>query len=135
MVRAAELGYRALAITDAHSAAGVVRAHGAAKEVGLKLLIGAEIRPVDAPAVVLWATDRASYGRLSRLITVGRRRAEKGDCRLTFADVSQHAEGLICGVLLKTMRNGEWRMGNGECASEIPRPSFPIPHSSIPHLQ
>src|SRR6187402_1351475 len=84
VVRAAELGYRALAITDAHSVAGVVRAHGAAKQVGLKLLIGAEIRPDDAPAIVLWATDRASYGRLSRLITVGRRRAEKGDCRLTF---------------------------------------------------
>jgi error-prone DNA polymerase len=100
VVRAAELGYQALAITDAHSVAGVVRAHGAAKDIGLKLLIGAEIRPVDAPAVVLWATDRASYGRLSRLITVGCRRAEKGDCRLTFEDMAEHAEGLISGVLL-----------------------------------
>ena len=45
VVRAAELGYQALAITDAHSVAGVVRAHGAAKQIGLKLLIGAEIRP------------------------------------------------------------------------------------------
>jgi error-prone DNA polymerase len=103
VVRAAELGYRALAITDAHSVAGVVRAHGAAKQVGLKLLIGAEIRPNDAPAVVLWASDRASYGRLSRLITVGRRRAEKGDCQLTFDDIAQHAEGLVCGVLLDSL--------------------------------
>src|SRR5688500_13874861 len=106
VVRAAELGYQALAITDAHSVAGVVRAHGAAKQIGLKLLIGAEIRPDDAPAVVLWPTDRASYGRLSRLITVGRRRAEKGDCRLTLDDVAQHAEGLICGVLLSSSEFG-----------------------------
>ena len=56
--RAAELGYAALAITDRNSLAGVVRAHVAAKEVGLKLLIGAEITPEDAPPVVLLATDR-----------------------------------------------------------------------------
>ena len=60
----------------------MVRAHGAAKEAGLKLIVGAEITPEDAPPLVLWATDRAAYGRLARLITQGRRRAEKGECRL-----------------------------------------------------
>ena len=79
VVRAAELGYRALAITDRNSLAGVVRAHVAAKEVGLKLLIGAEITPVDVLPVVLLATDRSAYGRLSRLITRGRRNAQKGE--------------------------------------------------------
>src|SRR5215212_5776113 len=78
--RAAELGYAALAITDRNSLAGVVRAHVAAKQVELKLLIGAEITPRDAPVVVLWATDRQAYGRLSRLITRGRREAPKGEC-------------------------------------------------------
>jgi DNA polymerase III alpha subunit len=97
--RAAELGYAALAITDRSSLAGVVRAHGAAKEVGLKLLVGAEITPDDAPPAVLLATDRAAYGRLARLITLGRRRAEKGECRLRFDDVAEHAEGLIAGVV------------------------------------
>ena len=97
--RAAELGYRALAITDRNSLAGVVRAHVAAKEVGLKLLLGAEITPEDAPAVVLWAPNRAAYGRLARLITLGRRRAEKGGCRLSFQDVAEHAEGLLAGML------------------------------------
>src|ERR1700690_4242835 len=53
--RAAELRLRALAITDLNSLAGVVRAHVAAKEVGLKLLIGADITPVDTPPVVLLA--------------------------------------------------------------------------------
>ncbi len=97
--RSGELGYRALAVTDRNSLAGVVRAHIAAKEVGLPLVIGAEITPTDAPPVVLWATDRASYGRLCRLITRGRRQAPKGECGLMLADVAEFAEGLIAGVL------------------------------------
>jgi error-prone DNA polymerase len=98
--QAAALGYHALAITDRNSVAGMVRAHVAARQVGLKLLIGAEITPRDAPPAVLLATDRAAYGRLSRLITVGRRRAPKGECQLSFTDVAEHAEGLIACVLL-----------------------------------
>ena len=98
-------GYRALAITDLNSVAGVVRAHVAAKEVGLKLLIGAEITPDDAPPVVLLATDRAAYGRLSQLITRGHRQAEKGDCRLTQADVADFADGLLACVRLPEGRD------------------------------
>ncbi len=97
--QAAALGYAALAITDRNSLAGIVRAHGAAKDCGLKLLAGAETTPVDAPAVVLWATDRAAYGRLCRLLTCGRRRAPKGECQLTQADVAEFADGLLAGVL------------------------------------
>ena len=100
VARAAELGYAALAITDRASLAGVVRAHVAAKEAGLKLLIGAEVSPIDAPEVLLWATDRAAYGRLSTLLTLGRRAAPKGECLLTFDDVARHADGLLAGVLL-----------------------------------
>lgn len=98
-IRAAELGYAALAITDRNSLAGVVRAHGAAKQIGLKLLIGAEIHSVDACPVVLLATDRSAYGRLSRLITLGRRKAPKGECQLTFDDLAAHAEGLLACVI------------------------------------
>lgn len=107
------LGYAALAITDRNSLAGVVRAHVAAKEAGLKLLIGAEITPLDAPPVVLLATDRAAYARLSQLITYGRRNAPKGQCRLTFADVAAHAEGLLACVV---WGNAEWAMRNAESA-------------------
>src|SRR5262249_15800716 len=70
--RAAEFGYAAMAVTDRNSLAGVVRAHIQAKQMQLKLLIGGEIPPLDAPPVVLLATDRAAYGRLVRLITLGR---------------------------------------------------------------
>ena len=100
VARAAELGLAALAITDRNSLAGVVRAHVAAKEAKLKLLIGAEITPVDAPPIVLWAMNRAGYGRLCRLITRGRQRAPKGESRLTLADIAEHAEGLLAGVVL-----------------------------------
>jgi error-prone DNA polymerase len=98
--RAAALGYAALGVTDVNSLAGVVRAHVAASAAGLKQLVGAEITPDDAPAVVLHAIDRAGYANLSRLITVGRRRAPKGECRLSFADIAAHAAGLIACVPL-----------------------------------
>src|SRR5262249_3287626 len=104
VARAAELGYTALAVTDRNSLAGMVRAHVAAKEAGLKLVVGAAIFPVDAAAVLLWATDRAAYGRLSQLLTVGRRSAPKGECHLTFDDVARHSEGLLAGVLLGRVR-------------------------------
>ncbi len=101
VTRAAVLGLSALAITDRNSLAGVVRAHVAAKESKLKLLIGAEITPIDAPPIVLWTMNRAGYANLCRLITRGRRNAPKGECRLTFADVSEHAAGLLAGVVFE----------------------------------
>ncbi|MBC8352721.1 MAG: error-prone DNA polymerase [Planctomycetes bacterium] len=102
--QAIALGYSALAITDRHSLAGVVRAHAAAKahaeEHGsnLKLLIGAEIIPTDAPPVVLLATDRAAYAQLARLLTLGRRRAPKGECELKLEDIAQHSQGLLAVI-------------------------------------
>jgi error-prone DNA polymerase len=98
--RAAELGHAALAITDRNSLAGVVRAHAAAKQLGLKLLIGAEVTLEEGPSAVLLATNRTGYGRLSRLLTLGKRRAKKGECHLTFADVAHHSEHLLACVLL-----------------------------------
>jgi error-prone DNA polymerase len=98
--QAATLGYRALAVTDRNTLAGVVRAHVAAKEAGLKLLVGAEIVLQDAPSVVLLAIDRAGYGRLARLLTLGHTRAPKGECHLRLDDVAAHAQGLLACVPL-----------------------------------
>ena len=88
--RAARLGYRALAITDECSLSGVVRAHIAAKEHNIQLIIGSEFALQDGVRFVLFATDRASYGYLSRLITVARRQAKKGGYYLTRKIVEQH---------------------------------------------
>ncbi len=114
--RAAELELAALAVTDRNSLAGVVKAHTAAKERNVKLLIGAEIRPTDAPPILLYATDRAAYGRLSQLITVGRRRAEKGECELTAADIAAHATGLIGVAVPPSTCDGN---GGADAASRL----------------
>ena len=104
VARASELGYAALAITDENTLAGVVRAYSAVRELAatgppIKLIIGAEIIPHDAPPVLLWATDRQSYAQLSKLITVGRRRAPKGECWLSWSDLATHSHGLLAGVI------------------------------------
>src|SRR5271165_296699 len=99
VTEAARLGYAGMAVTDRNSLAGAVRAHIAAKEIGLKLVIGAEITLIDAGPILLWAVDRGGYGRLCQLLTRGRLQAPKGECRLTFTDVAEHAEGLLVGVL------------------------------------
>src|SRR5689334_2724352 len=61
---AARLGYAGMAVTDRNSLAGAARAHVAAKGAGLKFVIGAEVTPIDANPVLLWAMDRIGYGRL-----------------------------------------------------------------------
>lgn len=90
---AAARGYRALAITDECSLAGVVKAHMAARECGLRLIIGSEFRlepeydeDEHGLKLVLLAPDRAAYGQLAALITLGRRRSPKGEYSLRLAD-------------------------------------------------
>ncbi len=93
--RAHELGYSALAITDECSVAGVVRAHGAAKEAGLKLIIGAEITLADGLKMVLLAATIRGYETLCELITQARRAAPKGEYKLARSEVPMAPEGLL----------------------------------------
>jgi error-prone DNA polymerase len=93
--RAHALGYRALALTDECTFAGIVRAHIAAKARKLQLIIGTEVTLADGTKLVLLATDRTSYGDLSQLVTRGRRNAVKGTYALTREDVAAHAQGLL----------------------------------------
>jgi error-prone DNA polymerase len=95
VARAHELGYAALAITDECSLAGVVRAHVEAKKCNLPLIIGSEFRLDDGLRFVLLATDRASYGNLSALVTRGRRNATKGSYRLTRGDLADGIAGCL----------------------------------------
>ncbi len=90
------LGLGAIAVTDRNTLAGVVRGHLAAKEVGgIKFMVGVRLDLKDAPSLLAYPTDRAAYGRLCHLLTLGQRRTEKGDCILHLDDVAAHAEGLI----------------------------------------
>ncbi len=108
MVRAAELGLKAITITDRNSLAGIVRAFSARKEILRqanennievklpKLIVGTRL--VLADSDVQWValpTDRTAYQRLSRLLTLGKRRAEKGTCILHKNDLVEWGKGMI----------------------------------------
>lgn len=95
--RACELGYTALAITDECSVAGVVRAYSQLKQHPrpFKLIIGAEFSLDCGLRFVALATDRAAYGALCKLITRGRRAADKGSYTLTRADVAGALPGCL----------------------------------------
>ncbi len=87
-------GYDAIGIADRNSLAGIVRMHSAAKEAGLKPLIGCRLDLSDAPSLLAYPIDREGYGRLSRLLSLGKMRADKGRCELSLADVAAHQEGI-----------------------------------------
>ncbi|MEW8628080.1 MAG: error-prone DNA polymerase [Candidatus Thiodiazotropha sp.] len=91
VARAAALNYRALAITDECSLAGVVRAHVEAKRRQLHLIIGSRFRLDDGLSFVLLAINRKGYGQLSTLISTARRNADKGDYHLTRLDLARHS--------------------------------------------
>ena len=88
--RAAALGYRALAITDECSFAGIVKAHVAAKEAGIQLIIGSELRLEEGIRLVVLVPTRDAYSELSGLISMARRRSPKGEYRVTLRDVIFH---------------------------------------------
>ncbi|KES20152.1 MULTISPECIES: error-prone DNA polymerase [Pseudomonas] len=108
--RAARLGYRALAITDECSLAGIVRAWQAAKEYKLALIVGSEVRIEAGPKLVLLAENLAGYQNLCRLITHARRRAEKGSYRLLREDLETELDGLLAIWLpdAPTDTDGTW---------------------------
>ncbi|HET6432400.1 error-prone DNA polymerase [Dyella sp.] len=101
--RAQALGYTALAITDECSLAGIVRALDAQDDTrptkgeppAVRLIVGAEFQLEDGPKLVLLCEDHAGYTQLCRVITQGRRRADKGSYRLTRADFAQGLPGTL----------------------------------------
>jgi len=88
VAQAVAQGYTALALSDECSLAGVVRAHLAAQQAGLKLIVGSEMRTVDGLKLVFLAQNREGYGNLSALITLARRRAAKGAYTLRRHDLN-----------------------------------------------
>src|SRR4051794_10359461 len=88
------LGFDAIGIADRNTLAGVVRMHSACDVAGLKPLIGCRLDLTDAPSLLAYPVDREGYGRLSRLLSLGKMRAEKGECELSLQDVAEHQEGI-----------------------------------------
>ncbi len=120
IAEAARLGLGAIGLCDRNTLAGVVRAHAAAKEWGVRLLVGSRLTFLDGTELLVYPRDRAAYGRLSRLLSIGKsgiatrpdaggdqaaalfdapgedeERIPKGECRLTFSQAVALGEGLI----------------------------------------
>ncbi len=106
--QAKALGLGGLAVTDRNTLAGVVRAHVAAKEAGLRFIVGARLDLQDGLSLLCLPRDRAAYGRLSRMLSLGQRRAEKGQCLLYLDDVAAHSEGQIFIALAP--EQWDWRV-------------------------
>src|SRR3546814_6022308 len=95
VLKAIALGHSAIAVADRNTLAGVVRMHTAAKQEGIRLVVGTRLDLLDGASLLAFPQDRAAYGRLSRLITLGRRRAPKGECDISRDDVFAHGEGMV----------------------------------------
>ncbi|MEE9394086.1 MAG: error-prone DNA polymerase [Planctomycetota bacterium] len=94
VAQAENLGYTALALCDEQTLAGVVRAHSAAKNIAFPFIVGAEIHPIGSPRLVLLAPNHTAYTKLSRLISLGRTRADKGSAKIFRDDLDRFREGL-----------------------------------------
>ena len=107
VARAHELGLKGIGIADRNTVAGVVRALRAwrkacalAEEIGAPppptLVVGARLVFADGtPDIVAYPVDRRGWGRLTRLLTLGNKRARKGGCILGLGDLIRHAEDLL----------------------------------------
>ena len=97
--QAAKMGYKAIAITDRNTLAGIVRAHVAARGKNIRFIPACRLDLLDGPSLLAYPTSKSAYANLSALLTEGNLRAEKGDCHLYRADVYKYAAGIKFIVL------------------------------------
>ncbi|MEO1553822.1 MAG: error-prone DNA polymerase [Pseudomonadota bacterium] len=95
VTRARKVGLGGLAITDKNTFAGIVRGHSAAKELGLRYLVGTRLVLMDETEILAYPRDRKAFGQLSRLLTLGKRRTVKGQCELRLEDVLDYCDNCI----------------------------------------
>jgi error-prone DNA polymerase len=103
--QAATYGYKAIAITDRNSFAGIVRAHVAAKKNNIRLIPGCRLDLLDGPSLLAYPTNKNGYSQLCNLLTTGNWRTEKGKCDLYKADVYQYSNDIKFIVLPPTELN------------------------------
>lgn len=118
VTRSAELGYYGLAITDFNSLSGIVRAHGAAKNIQFPYYAASRLEVVwpensiSKFPVLAYPTGRESYGRLCRILTAGKRRAENNGCEIHLEDlIAQNKDlALIIAAPEEFLRNEETKL-------------------------
>ncbi|MEL0292182.1 MAG: error-prone DNA polymerase [Alphaproteobacteria bacterium] len=96
---AAALGWQAIGIADVNSLAGIVRAHIAARDHGIRLVVGARLRPVDGPDLIAHPLDRAGYESLSVLLSEANMRGSKAAPVLYVADLARLSTGVAVLVM------------------------------------
>lgn len=94
--RAAELELEAVALTDRSGVYGSARFHRAAQARGVRAIVGTRLEVEGLGTVRLLCETQAGYRRLARLLTLGHRGRPKGECRVTVAQLQEHAAGLTC---------------------------------------
>ncbi|THD60835.1 error-prone DNA polymerase [Phenylobacterium sp.] len=113
--QAALCGIEAVAICDHNTVAGIVRAHEAAKVTGIRLIVGCRLDLTDGTGILVYPLDRGGYGRLCRLLSLGKSRAGKAKCQIDWADLAHYGEGLaavlvtieadaLCALRLKRLK-------------------------------
>ena len=123
------IGHAGIGIADRNSLAGVVRAYSFVKEripaeAGFRLAVGTRLVFSDGtPDILAYPQDREAYGRLTRLLTLGNRRTDKGKCDIALPDLLDHAAGFQ--MILTDRATGDdapaaspdWRRSSGACAT------------------
>ena len=99
MIAAKALGHTALAITDRNTLGGLPRAYEAAGVTDLRLVVGCRLDLVCGTSLLVYPRDRAAYGRLCRILSLGKARAGKGGCTLSWTDVEEWGEGWLAALV------------------------------------
>jgi error-prone DNA polymerase len=120
------LGYAGLGLCDTNTLAGVVRGHVAAKEVGLPFVVGCRLLLENGAAYLVWPTCRASYGRLTALLSRGRMSSPKGECRITRGDLIDAAAGWVLAAVPPTEVDASFATHFRQDAADLGHLALPL---------
>src|SRR5262245_58223801 len=101
-MQAAALGYGAIGVTDRNTMAGMESAFDGCNIAtpSIRLVVGCRLDLADGHSLLCYPEDRAAYGRLCTLLTLGKRRTEKGKCLLHYQDLLDHRTGQFLVALV-----------------------------------
>jgi error-prone DNA polymerase len=111
--RAAQLGHRVLALADRDGLYGIPRFHAAAAKAGLRAIVGAELSDAAGRPLQLLVESPQGYRNLSRLLTVAQSNAPKGEARVSWHEIEEHAAGLVALVPAESVSSDADRGGPG----------------------
>lgn len=124
VLTAAALGYKAIGIADRNTLAGIVRAYKAACNAQIRLVVGCRLVLTNGFECLCLPTNKAAYSRLTQLLTLGNRRAEKGGCHLTFDDIVAYSKGQIFIAMPPYEISSKFEAQLAKLAAAFPKTSY-----------